>query len=335
MAGATAAGSWAVQAGALCTLSVQHCMVGFFLRQSWTTGSGNFLPQTGVILQEVLKGCVSLALAASSGEALGSIARNPREMARAGVPAFLYLLQNNLQYVALAYLEPTAYVVTYQLKILSTAVFSVFILGKQIDARRWVALVLLVVGVTTVQVATMAPRDQADGGPLHQQLLGLAAVLSSCVISGLAGVYTELILKQSKVSLWARNVQLAAWSLVIGVVGLATTGDLAKIRADGFLQGYNGWVFASVVNNGCGGLLTAVIIKYTDNIVKNFATSISIVLSAFCSVHLLGMETVWSFYGGVGAVCCATFLYGYSGTLSDLLPRQLRVGAPPVSKKRE
>mmetsp|Transcript_107982 Transcript_107982/g.168823 ORF Transcript_107982/g.168823 Transcript_107982/m.168823 type:complete len:363 (+) Transcript_107982:136-1224(+) len=302
------------KAGLLVVLSVQHCMVGLITHQSQATSSGRFLPQTGVICQEILKGCVSLILLTVGGESLLNVFSRPMELARASVPALLYLVQNNLQYISLRYLDPATYIVTYQLKILSTALMSVLLLHRTLDLSRWMALVLLVCGVSIVQLSEKSgsapsPEDVKEGA-LSEQLIGLIAVLSSCVISGLAGVYTEMILKTSSVSLWARNVQLAIFSIFIGIGGLAGTGDLEKITSHGFFQGYNGWVCASIVNNSFGGLLIAVIIKYADNIIKNFATAFSIVLTTAGSMYAMGLSFSATFFLGCAIVCSATFLYG-------------------------
>lgn len=40
------------------------------------------------------------------------------------------------------------------------------------------------------------------------QVVGLVAVLVACCSSGFAGVYFEKILKESKQSVWVRNIQL-------------------------------------------------------------------------------------------------------------------------------
>lgn len=45
------------------------------------------------------------------------------------------------------------------------------------------------------------------------QFVGLMAVLTACVSSGFAGVYFEKILKETKESLWVRNIQLGEHAL--------------------------------------------------------------------------------------------------------------------------
>ncbi|CAE7423065.1 SLC35A2, partial [Symbiodinium sp. KB8] len=107
-----------------------------------------------------------------------------------------------------------------------------------------------------------------------------------------------------------RNVQLAAWSAVIGLAGLAGTGDLEGIQRHGFFYGYNAWICASVCNNAFGGLLIAAVIKYADNILKNFATSVSIVLTTALSIMYFGLQLNGTFLVGVVAVCYSIFLYG-------------------------
>ena len=105
---------------------------------------------------------------------------NPVELLKTGVPAFLYLVQNNLQYIAVSNMSAATYQVTYvtskmfatssvvslhlgghryQLKILSTAVMSVLILRKTITKDQWVALAILTAGVAAVQISSM-PSSQ-------------------------------------------------------------------------------------------------------------------------------------------------------------------------------
>ncbi|CAJ1409934.1 unnamed protein product [Effrenium voratum] len=304
--------STASKAGLLSVLVLQNCACAILVKQS-RQHSEHWVPQTGVILQEALKGLASVALAVIGGASLEG-ALDPRELLRSAVPALLYLVQNNLQYVALAYLEPATYTVTYQLKILSTAVCFVLMLGRRLSVKQWLSLALLVLGVILVQLATLEEGGSSSQGHASGwgRATGLLATVSSAAISGLAGVYTEKILKSSRVTLWVRNVQLAAWSALIGILGLAGTGDLPGVLELGFFHGYNNWIWASAFNNAFGGLLIAAVIKHADNILKNFATSVSIVLTTAVSTQLFGLQITCTFLAGVVFVCYSIFLYGGS-----------------------
>ena len=67
-------------------------------------------------------------------------------------------------------------------------------------------------GVVTVQ--TPSAGGAALGGASHT-LRGVAAVAVACVLSGLAGVTLERIVKQqSSVPIWLRNIQLGVISTV-------------------------------------------------------------------------------------------------------------------------
>ena len=80
------------------------------------------------------------------------IIQKPGETLKLLVPSGLYTLQNNLLFVALSNLDAATYQVTYQLKILTTALFSVLMLGKKLDSMKWVSLLILMAGVSLVQV---------------------------------------------------------------------------------------------------------------------------------------------------------------------------------------
>ena len=86
---------------------------------------------------------------------------------------------------------------SYQLKILTTALFSVAMLKKSISKVQWLSLFMLFVGVSVVQLQRVdgpvarSPEDSLPAkNPLSQTqnpLLGLAAVVASSMCSGFAG----------------------------------------------------------------------------------------------------------------------------------------------------
>ncbi|PNJ55273.1 T0068224 isoform 8 [Pongo abelii] len=149
---------------------------------------------------------------------------------------------------------------------------------------------LLYVALSNLDAATYQwPSDsQLDSKELSagSQFVGLMAVLTACFSSGFAGVYFEKILKETKQSVWIRNIQLGFFGSIFGLMGVYIyDGEL--VSKNGFFQGYNRLTWIVVVLQALGGLVIAAVIKYADNILKGFATSLSIILSTLISYFWL------------------------------------------------
>lgn len=132
-------------------------------------GGHRYFTSTAVFLNEVIKLAISLSMAlydlssnmSSSTPATTLFSELVRlvftgDSWKLAIPAMLYTLQNTLQYVAVSNLDAATFQVTYQLKILATAFFSVTILGRSLGMQRWLALFLLMVGVAIVQIPSEA-----------------------------------------------------------------------------------------------------------------------------------------------------------------------------------
>lgn len=181
---------------------------------------------------------------------------DPRHQSwKLAIPATLYAIQNNLQYIAASHLSAAAFQVTYQLKILTTALFSVILLHKQLSFRKWLSLCLLTVGVACVQFKGSDDKSSSS--------IGFIAVLIACLLSGLAGVYFEKVLKSSKTSLWVRNIQMSIWSLVPASLGIMFM-DGATVRLHGFTYNYTQWTVYAILCQALGGLIVALVVKVFD-----------------------------------------------------------------------
>lgn len=259
------------------------------------------------------------------------------------IPAILYVIQNNLQYVAAANLDVATFTVTYQMKILTTAAFSVMLLRKKLGPTKWMALFFLAIGVGIVQLQATAGTygrsfathpsasimtfnetiklgdheptlpDSSFSSPSHAMhpLKGFLAVTAACFTSGLAGVYFEMVLKGSKVDVWIRNVQLSLFSLLPALVPIIFSDSPAT--SEGWFwdlfRNFGIWAWATVAAQVFGGLITAVVIKYSDNIMKGFATSLSIIISFLASVVLFNFVITPAFIFGSTTVLVATYTY--------------------------
>jgi UDP-galactose transporter len=249
-------------------------------------------------------------LASAWNMVLAYCTRDYRETLKMCVPSLLYTVQNNLLFFSLLKLSGAVQQVTYQLKILTTALLSVMMLGKVLDATKWSALFILFTGVLMVQWprgSGASDLSKLDLDP--DMLLGFLAVLAACFTSGFASVYLEKLLKQSDASIWVRNVQLGAFGSLMAAI-VAMWQDGAEILEGGIAQGYSLRVVCVILSNALGGLLCAAVVKYADNILRCFSTTLSIILTCVLSATVLKDYTpdLLSVLGACLAIG-ATFLY--------------------------
>lgn len=226
-------------------------------------------------------------------------------------PAVIYWIMNLLSYVSLDRVDATTFTVCSQMKILTTAIFSFVVMGRTFHPRKCRALLLLVLGVILVSNGTYVGTDidsQANG----DKIIGVAAVLVEVTLSGFVNVLFEKVLKSriANLSVWDRNFQLAMYSIVLYLpVALREEGPF-----------FHGWTINAVilaVLGGVGGLLVALTMKYTDAVMKTFATSGSIIVTA--GVGYVFMGDPMDIPIGVGAICTILALLNYGESVPILV----------------
>lgn len=311
----------AIKYAALFLLVAQMVGLVLLMRYSRTIprdpGQPLYLASTAVFVMEMMKFIICcFVIAYQSGGALISelnthVIQAPMEVAKLCVPSLLYCVQNNLLYLALTNLDAATYQVCYQLKILTTALFSAVLLQRSFSPRKWISLVILTVGVAIVQISGSGDqhhqKEDADTAS-HNRFVGLVAVLCAACTSGFSGVYFEKILKGSTTSLWLRNVQMGLPSIIIAFIGVYLK-DAKAVAEQGFLGGYSPIVWTVVTVQAAGGLIVAVVVKYADNVLKVFATSFSIVVSCIITAFLFDFRPSFKFVIGATLVVVATVMY--------------------------
>ncbi|KAL9131211.1 MAG: hypothetical protein Q9217_000813 [Psora testacea] len=134
-------------------------------------GSQRYLTSTAVFMSEVLK--LTVCLTASLYEISQTISPSlpatslfsevtnaafTGDSWKLAIPASLYVLQNSLQYIAISNLDSATYQVTYEFKILPTAIFSIYFLQRSLSLRKWIALVLLMFGIGVLLIPSSDPH---------------------------------------------------------------------------------------------------------------------------------------------------------------------------------
>jgi len=215
---------------------VQNAFAALLVRLTMSYQEELFSPEAAVLMQElVCKLPVSvLFLAMECGgvmSMLSHIALDLKkfriEWLKMWVPAVLYTIQMNLYYVGFGNVRAAVAQITYQSKILFTAVCSVIILKRKLSLNQWLALCILLAGVLCVQ---HQGEESASGKPGQSHLLGMVALLAAALCSALASVYLEKMLKsERKPSLWLRNIQLALYGSVVAAINVLRINEYSKI----------------------------------------------------------------------------------------------------------
>eukprot|EP00529_Nitzschia_sp_RCC80_P020348 CAMPEP_0113457520 /NCGR_PEP_ID=MMETSP0014_2-20120614/9452_1 /TAXON_ID=2857 /ORGANISM="Nitzschia sp." /LENGTH=396 /DNA_ID=CAMNT_0000349021 /DNA_START=360 /DNA_END=1550 /DNA_ORIENTATION=+ /assembly_acc=CAM_ASM_000159 len=293
-----------------------------------------------IIITEIGKLVLSMVFEyfATNGRVVESIKANiidrPYDALKIMIPALLYLVQNSLLYTALSNLTAPVFQVTYQAKLVTTAIVSVIMLNRKYSPQQWICLVLLSIGVAVVVLG-----EQSGGGSKKEDdksttertnlFLGLTAVTIACLSSALAGVYFEKVVKtssggakQQPVSVWMRNIQLAFFTVCLAPVGgyLAAkkdSGGDGSAAADEpdkpFFHGFTNIVWVLVFLQAGGGLLVAAVIKYADNVLKGLATGVSVVAATAFSCVVFGTPLSGQF--SVGAAIILVSVYFFSNPI--------------------
>ena len=308
----------------LVLLVLQNSLTAILARASRVpraaSGGQLYLGSVAVLLTEVMKFPVCLALIARDEGSIGKMASSVKEQVvvkwkdtlSMGVPALCYCLQNALFFVALSRLSATNYQLWSQSKTLFTALFFVSYLGRVLRKQQWLALGLLTAGVGLVQyqeaLAKGAAVASAASAGSTGVLVGIAAVLASSLLSGFANVYFEKVVKtKTDVSIWMRNVQLGIFSLPQAAALVAA--DAALISKVGPFVGFDLLAWTVVTLKALGGLLVAAVVKYADNVLKTYATAIAILLTAVISCVLTKTYPSIIFVQGMSMVIASIFLY--------------------------
>lgn len=221
------------------------------------------------------------------------------------IPALLYLIKNLLQYYIFAYVDAPAYQILKNLNIISTGVLYRLILKKNLSAIQWAAFILLCVGCTTAQLDTSSESDHALQTPLQGWLMAIVMAL----LSGFAGVYTEAIIKKRP----SRNINVQNfWLYIFGMIfnlGAVFVQDFDDVISKGFFHGYSFITVCMILNHALSGIAVSMVMKYADNIVKVYSTSVAMLFTAILSKFLFGFHLKLSFLLGFTVVSISVYLH--------------------------
>ncbi|CAH8493816.1 unnamed protein product [Heterobilharzia americana] len=117
----------------LFVLVFQNLLYILCMRHARSRTTEVFIPSSMVIMSECLKLLTCLCVLSITGDLKRTfrlLQRNPLDVSMTFIPAIIYVIQNRLLIAALSNLDAVTFQVAYQLKLFTTALFSMLILRK-------------------------------------------------------------------------------------------------------------------------------------------------------------------------------------------------------------
>ena len=147
----------------LLLLAFQNCSKNLIMRYAMQT-KPDILYSAAVIGSETTKLTLSvLYILFVDGGSFASIWRflklDYKNMVLLCVPATVYNIQQTLEYVALSNIDASAFSVLVQTKLLATAVFAVFLMGRKLNRAQTLSLTLLTTGVMLCNMKAETDED--------------------------------------------------------------------------------------------------------------------------------------------------------------------------------
>lgn len=277
-----------------------------------------YISSAVVLVVEICKMVICLGVLAAQGPQKMALALRHHiwvereQTARLAIPAICYAVQNNLVFLAISNLSAAAAQVLYQLKTITTALFSVLLLGRSFQPSQWASFVILGLGVVLVQSQDAKSAKAPTGA---SPAVGVVSALAAATLSGFAGVYLEKMYTSGGSSIWMRNVQLGIFALPLQVLAIVQW-DLEAVKRDGLLQGFRWSTAAVIFVQVAGALLTAFVIKFAGNVLKTFATVLALLCTCFVSTFMFDFTPTPLFGLGVAATAASIWLYARPSLLA-------------------
>jgi probable UDP-sugar transporter A4 len=144
---------------------------------------------------------------------------------------------------------------------------------------------------------------------------GLPMVFIYCILSGLAGVYNEWILKKYYTeSLHLQNIYLYTYGSLLNFVPavaipLVFTRSFRQLNS---FEGFSVYTWLLIATQALNGLFMSAVIKHASNIIRLFVISFSLIVTTVLSVAIFHLTLNIYFFISIAAMMCALWLYYFN-----------------------
>ncbi|KAH7641802.1 hypothetical protein DERF_008786 [Dermatophagoides farinae] len=295
---------------------------GILVKASQNNGTNNkydYNIVTVVIGTELIKLVTSLVLYFKDKPSIWQLFDEIRSGFRIGllylIPAFLYCLYNNLAFINLANYDPTTYFILLQFRTVITGSLFQILFNKKLTSLQWFSLCLLTIACMIKELGHSIESSSSDSFNILSALMSknLFLIMLQLFCSSFAGVYNEFLLKNdgNAVHIIVQNIFMYLDSILCNLALLLITSN--PLANNGVIFDLsvlsNLYVWFIMFNGAIAGIVTSFFLKNLNSILKTFASTLEILLSAIlCSLlfsTIINIHTIIS----ISLVFLAIYIY--------------------------
>lgn len=225
------------------------------------------------------------------------------------VPSAIYALYNNLTYYNLTNFDPGTYQVFMQTRVLFTGVLYCYLLKKSLSNRKWFSLLLLAFGVASKYLSWDLKIDNL-----------VLVMLFQASLSAMAGVYNEFLLKRDiTMDVNEQNFFMYSFALVFNL-GAGLYHDADYYTSGKVVHNLNSVLVLIVINGAIVGIVTSLILKFINVIVKAFASACEVLLTAILAYFLMSEPLTIKDFIACSIVMGSIYVYYTNGMGSESTP---------------
>lgn len=246
----------------------------------------------------------------------------------AGLPAFLYTIQNVATLMAQQNLEALTFNVLNQSKILSDALSCYLVMGKRQSNIQMISLCILMLSTLVIEqilkpstilaiargVMTFGEKSGYSIGGTRHFTQGVVPLMVASLLSGMAGALTQSSTQGSQggMPIWGKrrgsnakpssvrpprnaylfSMELSVASVILLLVSLilSTNGRTIILSPRTFFSNWTPETLIPVLTNSIGGILVGLVTKHAGSVRKGFALIFGLLLSGLLQASGAGIQ---------------------------------------------
>jgi UDP-sugar transporter A1/2/3 len=241
--------------------------------------------------------------------------------------SFLYTVNNQLSFYCLELADPGSMALGKSIAPYLCALL-LRCQGQVLHALQWVCVIVQCCAIAIVQY------DACKGtGVLPLKAYYMIGLATS--ITAVTSVWNQLVIKGFEVPINLQNSLMYAFGSVIACISYAHSSVSHTHRSSasqhiGFFEGYTTLAILLVLFQAFHGLAVALVYKYADAIVKNFANSSVMAILIIISYYFFALQTTVHSWLGIIIVLTTTYCYM---NIALRLPAPVRPTDPSPQEK--